>query len=101
MSAAQQAREERRALFSKPTPSQESVRRITGQAAAVPPPGGAGWGAKSPTSATSPNGVGQMSDEMMALAIAQEEAQAAAGQDKKGKKGKGKQLLFQVSARPT
>ena len=49
---------------------------------------------------TSPNGVGSMSDEMMALQIAQEEAQAA-GQEKKGKKGKGKQLLFQVSARPT
>lgn len=96
MSAAQQAREERRALFSKPTPSQESVRRITGQAAAAPPPTGSGWGA----AVTSPNGVGSMSDEMMALQIAQEEARAA-GQEKKGKKGKGKQLLFQVSARPT
>ncbi|WVR09437.1 hypothetical protein IAU60_006504 [Kwoniella sp. DSM 27419] len=76
---------ERKALFTKPTAREESIRRITGQAAAPPPTNG--WG---------------LSAEVESLSLGEadgaENPQPGVGGGKK--KGKGKQLLFSVSARP-
>lgn len=81
-------KEERQALFNKPNAREESIRRITG--AAPPPPVTNGWGSGSANGA---------SDAMQNLAISGEAEGATTTGGKK--KGKGKQLLFTVSARPT
>ncbi|KAL7422362.1 hypothetical protein Q5752_003008 [Cryptotrichosporon argae] len=72
---------ERAALF-KPTPRDESIRRIMGQA---PPPQTNGWAASG------------------SVADVDEATAGVEGLDvgQKKKKGKGKQLLFTVSARPS
>ena len=75
---------ERQALFAKPNPRDESIRRITGQSAAPALPGN-GWG-------TVPN-------DMERLNVGDDESADERPIGGK-KKGKGKQLLFTVSARP-
>ncbi|WVQ95123.1 hypothetical protein IAU59_002217 [Kwoniella sp. CBS 9459] len=86
---------DRKALFSKPTARDESIRRITG-AGPPPPPAANGWGFSSATS-----GVESLSvaDDVGSSGNG---ASAVAGGGGGGgkKKGKGKQLLFTVSARP-
>lgn len=82
--------EERAALFSKPNARQESIARIRGTAPTPPP--AAVWGAGSSSSVNdAANGVAEMSVD---------EPEAEAPRQGK-KKGKGKQLLFSVSARPS
>jgi hypothetical protein len=76
--------EERAALFSKPTARDESIARIRGTAAT--PPSGSRWGSSPANEAA--NGVASLSVE----------DEAPKPQSKK--KGKQKQLLFSVSARP-
>ncbi|WVF67503.1 hypothetical protein IAT40_002259 [Kwoniella sp. CBS 6097] len=84
---------DRKALFSKPTARDESIRRITG-AGPPPPPAANGWGVSSATSGVE------------ALSVADEGGSNGNGTSAGGgagggkKKGKGKQLLFTVSARP-
>ena len=77
-------KDDRKALFTKPNIREESIGRITGRAAAPAP---VGWGGLS-------NGVQQLSLEN----DAEDREPPSAGGGKK--KGKGKQLLFTVSARP-
>jgi len=86
-------KEERQALFNKPNAREESIRRITG-AGPPPPLIHNGWGG-----ATSPSDVVNGVQEMNLGGEAQESTGAAAGGGGR-KKGKGKQLLFSVSARP-
>ena len=74
---------DRQAMFNKANPRDESIRRITGQNAPPPPPTN-GWGTV--TSRV----------EEMHITDEQEVAEERSGK----KKGKGKQLLFAVSARP-
>ena len=81
------SKEERAALFNKPNPRDESIRRITG---AAPPPARAEWGSSSSTSVT--EGVEGLNLDGGAEA----EPKPSGGK----KKGKQKQLLFSVSARP-
>lgn len=76
--------EERAALFSKPTARDESIARIRGTAPTPPPT--TGWGSSSTNSAA--NGVADLALE--------DEPPKPQGK----KKGKQKQLLFSVSARP-
>nr|XP_031863964.1 uncharacterized protein CI109_000608 [Kwoniella shandongensis]KAA5531036.1 hypothetical protein CI109_000608 [Kwoniella shandongensis] len=81
---------ERKALFNKPTPRDESIKRILGSA---PPP------------APVNNGWGGVTNDVQGLSLedGQAETSGATGQGQSGggkKKGKGKQLLFSVSARP-
>lgn len=85
--------EERKALFSKPTPREESIKRITGQANAPPPVNS--W------KAGSSNGQGEV-DAMEGLSLDEHAAVQGQGRQQGGgkKKGKQKQLLFSVSARP-
>ncbi|WVQ79743.1 hypothetical protein IAT38_001843 [Cryptococcus sp. DSM 104549] len=86
---------ERAALLSKPTPREESIRRIKGVSGSTTPVNG--WGAESTAagldalSLENDQGVGSSSG-----AGQQEGGQTGGGK----KKGKGKQLLFSVSARP-
>jgi len=93
------SKEERQALFNKPNVREESIRRILG--AAPPPPPTNGWG-----------GASGMVEDVQALSLADEQAAGAsagggggagggAGGGGGKKKGKGKQLLFSVSARPS
>jgi hypothetical protein len=77
---------ERQALFNKPNAREESIKRITGQAVTAPPPV-SGWGSVA-------NGVETM---RVADAAPEVEDDRPAGK----KKGKGKQLLFTVSGRPS
>lgn len=85
--------EERKALFSKPTPREESIRRITGQANAPPPLNS--WTAGS----SNERGEG---DAMEGLSLEDQTGVRGQGQQQGAgkKKGKQKQLLFSVSARP-
>ncbi|OXG14726.1 cytoplasmic protein [Cryptococcus neoformans Tu401-1] len=85
--------EERKALFSKPTPREESIRRITGQANAPPPLNS--WAAGS----SNERGEG---DAMEGLSLEDQTGVRGQGQQQGAgkKKGKQKQLLFSVSARP-
>ncbi|RXK42341.1 hypothetical protein M231_00331 [Tremella mesenterica] len=86
-------KEDRKALFSKPTPKQESLRRIVGSS---PAPVTNGWGIATTSVA---NGLADMSVEDRAAA---EEAMGGEGGTGGGKKkNKGKQLLFSVSTRPS
>lgn len=77
---------ERAALFSKPTPRQESIARIRGQSTA---PSGSAWSASEAA-----NGVANMGIDDPTPA----ETQAPQTGKKKGKQ---KQLLFSVSTRPS
>ncbi|KAK1927275.1 putative cytoplasm protein [Papiliotrema laurentii] len=85
-------KEERQALFNKPNPREESIRRITG-AGPPPPPIANGWGGGSSSSGSLENSVQDLS------------VSGGAGGDSGStggkKKGKQKQLLFTVSARPS
>ncbi|ORY35728.1 hypothetical protein BCR39DRAFT_511754 [Naematelia encephala] len=91
---------ERAALLNKPTPREESIKRITGQNA-PPPPVNNGWGRVI-------NGVGNLElggDNVIDPVdgnAATSGGIGAAGTGGGGgkKKGKGKQILFSVSARP-
>ncbi len=85
-------KEERAALFSKPNPRDESIRRITG-AGARPPPVTNGWGGSS----SSENVTAGVRDMSLGNEDASETPSAGGGK----KKGKQKQLLFTVSARPS
>ena len=89
---------EREALFSKPNPRDESIRRITGSGAR-PTPVTNGWGS-SGSSGNVTAGVESLNlDSGNGAAAA-----GAAGVENGGggkKKGKQKQLLFSVSARPS
>lgn len=79
---------ERQSLFNKPNTREESIRRITGQGTAPPAPTN-GWG-------------GGVTNGVQAMSLGEtevEEAPPTSGGGAK-KKGKGKQLLFTVSARP-
>ncbi len=78
---------DRQALFNKPNVREESIKRITGQAAAAPPPVSS-WGSVA-------NGV-----EAMRVVDGESEPEMADDRPTGKKKGKGKQLLFTVSARP-
>lgn len=82
---------ERRELFSKPNARQESIRRITGQSAA-PPPAARGWGA------SAGGGANGTAEAVEGLTLDDPEAPQQNGGSKK--KGKQKQILFSVSARP-
>jgi hypothetical protein len=86
LSTAKSKAAERAALFSKPTARDESIARIRGTA--VKPQATKGWGA------------GSASDGVAALDVNDVEAEAPAATSSK-KKGKQKQLLFSVSARPS
>jgi hypothetical protein len=84
------SKDERMALFGKPNPRDESIRRIVGTAPA-PPPATNGWGG---------GVVGgiqglQVDDDDVGV-----ENGGAGGGGGGKKKGKGKQLLFNISARP-
>jgi len=70
---------ERKALFTKPNAREQSIQRITGQTSA--PPTNNGW-----------SGVDEAMDNLGEMGL--DEGSGAK------KKGKGKQLLFTVSARP-
>ena len=88
------SKEERQALFNKPNVREESIRRILG--AGTPPPPTNGWGGGGAASSAG------VTDGVQALNVADEQAAGAAGGGGGGKKkGKGKQLLFSVSARPS
>ena len=76
----------RQALFNKPNPRGESIRRIMGQAAAAPPPK-SHWGS--------------VANAVEAMQVADGIAEVAEDRPPGKKKGKGKQLLFTVSARPS
>lgn len=78
---------ERQALFNKPNVREESIKRITGQAV-VAPPRVTGWGSVA-------DGV-----ETMSVADGDAETEVVDDRPTGKKKGKGKQLLFTVSARP-
>lgn len=81
-------KEERQALFNKPNVREESIRRITG-AGAPPPPVTNGWGG------------GNAAAEGVQNLTLEDGADAGGSGGGGKKKGKGKQLLFTVSARPT
>ncbi|WWC90552.1 uncharacterized protein L201_005488 [Kwoniella dendrophila CBS 6074] len=92
---------ERQSLFSKPTGRDESIRRITG---ASPPPPSNGWGSNENTPTISSLSIND-SVASTASGTSQQASQQQGGGGGGGggggkKKGKGKQLLFSVSARP-
>lgn len=80
--------DERRALFSKPTPREESIKRIQGGEGSVP--AGSAWGAGAA-------GTKSVEEGINGLTVDGPESGVGGGGKKKGK---GKQLLFAVSARP-
>lgn len=81
---------ERKALFNKPNPREESIRRITGMKSPPPTASTGGWGSSSSTPV----------NELQGLEINDDAAPVAGTTSGGKKKGKGKQLLFAVSARP-
>ena len=76
---------ERQALFNKPNPRTESIQRITGQGGAAAP---------------LPNGWASVTGDVEGLRLADSEIDEVEERLPGKKKGKGKQLLFAVSARP-
>jgi hypothetical protein len=91
-------KEERQALFNKPNAREESIRRIVGSSPA-PPPATNGWGGGGNTSVTS----GMQGLQVDAGENGDVEGDPPIGAGAGGgskKKGKSKQLLFSVSARP-
>lgn len=85
--------QERKALFSKPNARQETIRRITGT--------GPASGSSTPTQNWG-NGTNGASEGVEALSLGSDEQQQQQQPQEGGsrKKGKQKQILFSVSARP-
>lgn len=83
--------DEKKKLFSKPTPREESIKRITGQDGSVAKPPINGWGG---------GVVGGMERLEVDESASQGNGEAGNGAGGAKKKGKQKQLLFSVSARP-
>ncbi|WVQ68449.1 uncharacterized protein L199_006657 [Kwoniella botswanensis] len=87
--------DEKKALFSKPNPRDESIRRIIG-ANPNPPPSN-GWGTSTNTNTNTVNMENMSISESPADNSTNTQSQQGGGGKKKGKS---KQLLFSVSARP-